>query len=57
LLLRALSTTFLLIGIAGIFLRNADADVIAILGWSMIVVGFAGQVFFGLIYFFFARDD
>jgi hypothetical protein len=57
LILRALSTAFLLVGIAGIFLRDADADVIAILGWMMIVVGFIGQVTFGLLYLFFARDD
>jgi hypothetical protein len=57
LLFRALSTAFLLIGIASIFVRYADADVIVVLAWIMIIVGFIGQVFFGLIHFFFARDD
>jgi TRAP-type C4-dicarboxylate transport system permease small subunit len=57
LIFRALSTTFLLIGGTGVFLRNADNDVIVVLAWTMIAVGAIGQLFFGLIYFFFYRDS
>lgn len=31
--------------------------VIAVLAWAMIVVGAMGELFFGLIYFFFCRED
>jgi TRAP-type C4-dicarboxylate transport system permease small subunit len=54
---RALSTTFLVIGGVGVFLRNADSDVISVLAWTMIAVGAIGQLFFGLIYIFFFRDS
>jgi hypothetical protein len=57
LIFRALSTACLLIACVGVFLRNADADVIAVLAWAMIVVGAMGELFFGLIYFFFCRED
>lgn len=55
---RALSTTFLLVGIAGIFIARAShSDALTVVAWIMIVGGFFGQVSFGLLYFFFFRDE
>jgi hypothetical protein len=57
LIFRALSTTFLIIAGVGVFLRNADNDVIVVLAWVMVAAGALGQLFFGLIYFFFFRES